>query len=71
MTHTDLTHRHAHSVHPAAPRFSLLNALAVWRSRRALARLDDRALDDIGVSAHRAEIEANKPIWDVPTNWRY
>ena len=51
-------------------RFSLSQALAVWRSRRALARLDARALKDIGLSADRAAREASKPVWDVPSTWR-
>ena len=40
--------------------------LAVWGQRRALARLDDRALADIGLSRGQAEAEAARPLWDVP-----
>jgi len=54
----------------AAPRFSLLTMMSVWRSRRALARLDAHALEDIGISAKRALTESSKPIWDVPATWR-
>lgn len=56
----------------AAPqhRFSLRTALAVWRSRRALARLDTHRLDDIKVSPRAAAQEVQKPIWDVPSTWR-
>ena len=39
-----------------------------WRSlasqRRALARLDDEALKDIGVSRADATREAKRPFWD-------
>ncbi len=48
---------------------SPLTYIAVWRSRRALAALDARALDDIGVSAQAAAKEAAKPIWDAPQTW--
>ncbi len=41
----------------------------VWRSRRALERLDSRQLDDIGLSITEARHEAEKPLWDVPQNW--
>jgi uncharacterized protein YjiS (DUF1127 family) len=41
--------------------------LACWlqrcRQRRALARLDDRLLRDIGVTAADAAAEAAKPFW--------
>ena len=70
MALTDITTRHTHAHRPTTQGFSLLSALAVWRSRRALARLDARALDDIGVTARHAAHEAAKPIWDVPATWR-
>ena len=57
---------------PARP--SLLATLthmhAVWRQRQALKKLDDRALNDIGVSRAQASIEADRPIWDAPETWR-
>ncbi len=37
--------------------------LARQRQRKALGRLDDRLLADIGVSRQAAEQEAAKPIW--------
>ena len=55
---------------PARPAFSLFTALAVWRSRRALARLDAARLEDIGITRERAKREAEKPVWDVPATWR-
>lgn len=57
-----------------APRMSLLQRLASYaklqRSRRALARLDDCALSDIGLSVTEAHTEARRPFWDAPSNWR-
>ena len=44
--------------------------LGLWGQRRALARLDARALDDIGVSPEAAAAEAARPVWDVPAGWR-
>jgi len=45
-------------------------AFGVWRERRALARLSDTQLSDIGVSRAQAKAEAKRPIWDVPVTWR-
>lgn len=70
MALTDFNTRTAFAAAPKASRFSLTHMLAVWRSRHALAKLDARALDDIGVSARNAADEAAKPIWDVPATWR-
>ena len=36
----------------------------ISRERAALARLDERALKDIGVSRGEAEAEADRPFWD-------
>lgn len=44
------------------------------QTRRALARLDDRLLADIGVSREQAADEAAQPYWRVtgglPHDWR-
>ncbi|MDT8856675.1 DUF1127 domain-containing protein [Paracoccaceae bacterium Fryx2] len=40
------------------------------RQRDALARLDDHALEDIGLTRDEAFAEANRPLWDVPNAWR-
>jgi uncharacterized protein YjiS (DUF1127 family) len=40
-------------------------ALERHRQRRALAELDDRLLDDIGITRSQATIEANRPLWSV------
>jgi uncharacterized protein YjiS (DUF1127 family) len=42
---------------------AVLNLLHRDRDRRALQRLDDRLLLDIGVSRGEVEMEANKPFW--------
>jgi uncharacterized protein YjiS (DUF1127 family) len=55
--------------HPFSARIDLARRLAIWRSRRDLARLDARALDDIGVSRKAAEKEASRTLWDVPATW--
>lgn len=65
---------HARSSRHTLPRFPILGALeafaALARQRRALARLDDAALSDIGVSRGDAQTEAARPVWDAPANWR-
>lgn len=47
----------------------LAAATALYRQRRALARLDTRALRDIGVTTGAAHVEAARPVWDMPSNW--
>jgi uncharacterized protein YjiS (DUF1127 family) len=34
-----------------------------WQQRQALLDLEDRLLDDIGITREEAEREARKPIW--------
>lgn len=67
MAHTDLS---SAGFRRRASRPSLLSILTLWRSRRALDRLDAAALRDIGLDREAAEKEAKRPIWDVPANWR-
>ncbi len=38
------------------------------RERAQLARLDERALNDIGISRAQADYEAGRAIWDLPTD---
>lgn len=49
---------------------TLRTAFAAWRQRRALQTLDDHARRDLGLSESEIHIEAARPIWDVPQNWR-
>ncbi|MEH3023853.1 MAG: DUF1127 domain-containing protein [Pseudomonas oryzihabitans] len=44
----------------------LSRALEVSRQRRALYRLDDAALSDLGLSRADAWQEADKPFWEQP-----
>lgn len=55
---------------PAPRQISIRSFLALWRSRRALAKLDARALDDIGITSEAAQIEARRGVWDVPETWK-
>lgn len=69
-----ITHSNAHtlSVHRVGLKgvfARLLLAHAAWRQRRALARLDDAALQDIGISRSEALSESSRPVWDVPAHW--
>jgi uncharacterized protein YjiS (DUF1127 family) len=49
-------------------RFTKSRALA--RQRRALARLDDARLADLGLTRADVAKEIAQPVWDVPHNWR-
>jgi len=50
-------------------RVAILDLFLVARQRRHLARLDEKALDDIGLSRSEAQTEANRRLWDVPSHW--
>lgn len=56
----------------AVPR--LLLSLLAWRhearQKARLRLLDDRLLQDIGVTRAEAEAEADRPLWDSPAHWR-
>ena len=45
-------------------------SLSTHRQRRALTRLDDHLLRDIGITRDQAEAEANTPLWDAPRHWK-
>lgn len=60
-----LIETHRTTAAPRAP-LSLIARLGVWRSRRALGRLDARLLDDIGISAEEARKETQRSFWDAP-----
>lgn len=49
---------------------TLLNAIDLHAQRRALGKLTDDQLADIGLDRTSAQSEAKRPIWDVPANWR-
>jgi uncharacterized protein YjiS (DUF1127 family) len=48
----------------------LMEIVAVSRSRKQLALLDDRLLHDIGLTRDQALTEASRPGWDAPSHWK-
>lgn len=50
--------------------FGLMDYIALWRQRRALAAMDARQLADIGITRDQARTEAARPFWDVPSHWQ-
>ncbi len=52
---------------PRLPLHALLATLSLWyqraRSRRQLARLDERLLADVGISPSERQAELDKPFW--------
>ncbi|MEM9435089.1 MAG: DUF1127 domain-containing protein [Pseudomonadota bacterium] len=50
-------------------RIGLREYLSLYRERRALSHLDDHLLQDIGISRHDAQTEAERPVWDAPQRW--
>ena len=67
MTHIEQCSSFAFSSRSAA---SLRHLYNVWRSRRALAALDEAALKDVGLTRDEAQREATRPFWDAPNTWR-
>ncbi|WP_170409559.1 DUF1127 domain-containing protein [Ruegeria atlantica] len=49
---------------------SLQDVFSLLRQRQTLAKLDDRALEDIGITREQAEAEASRSIWDAPDFWQ-
>ncbi len=47
----------------ALVRSRLAQAWRNYTSRRDLAALDDRMLQDLGISRAQAQFEVNKPVW--------
>lgn len=58
-----------HASAPRSGRPAILNMIAVWKQRRQLRALDDRALNDIGITRQDALTEASRPVWNVPMHW--
>ncbi|MEL6218311.1 MAG: hypothetical protein AAFR79_07575 [Pseudomonadota bacterium] len=54
----------------AMPRANIRMPIGEWirvaRERRALAKLDHRALIDMGIDPTAARIESERPFWDLP-----
>jgi uncharacterized protein YjiS (DUF1127 family) len=63
------------SAHRAAPARSgnlfarLTQRLELQRQRAQLARLDDAALADLGLTRAEAIAESQRGFWDAPTCW--
>lgn len=53
----------------AEKRAALRMRLEQRRQRRALTRLSDHLLTDIGLTRAEAEREARRMLWDVPGHW--
>nr|WP_255552327.1 DUF1127 domain-containing protein [Maritimibacter dapengensis] len=50
-----------------SPLTLVARARAARRERRALAKLDDHLLDDIGLTRRAAWSEAKRPFWELPS----
>ena len=56
-----------HNCHPVRTRrYTLTEIIEVHRQRRALARLNAHALEDVGITRDEAMAEARRPFWDLP-----
>jgi uncharacterized protein YjiS (DUF1127 family) len=55
---------------PARLLAGLARRAQLRRSRRALLRLDDHLLRDVGLSRHDADVEAARSEWQAPLHWR-
>ncbi len=48
-----------------ATRAGIATYFAVWAERRALARLSDSRLKDLGLSTEQVAAEVARPFWDI------
>lgn len=49
---------------------TVLSMFRLRKSRADLRGLDPHLLRDIGLTEDDAKREADRPVWDVPSNWR-
>ena len=50
----------------SAPTPSISRMFTVWQERRALSRMSESRLRDLGISPMDAATEAARPFWDLP-----
>lgn len=67
---TDLTAAHV-SHRPRTRYTGVFGYLDLYRQRRALAKMDNAQLVDLGLSRAEAQAEAARPLWDAPNHWQY
>ena len=67
---TDFTAAHVTN-NRLSRRTGLFGYLDLYRQRRALAKMDDAQLVDLGLTRDEAQAEAARPIWDAPNHWQY
>lgn len=61
--------RATHAKRPSVLK-SVVRHLDAWKQRRALARLDQSRLDDLGLTREQALTESRRSFWDAPRTWR-
>jgi uncharacterized protein YjiS (DUF1127 family) len=58
------------SARPRRARLGLRHVFALWKQRRALARMEDWQRQDLGLSEHDIAVESRRAPWDAPETWR-
>ncbi|WP_205910831.1 DUF1127 domain-containing protein [Paroceanicella profunda] len=73
MNTTSLSRRHAQRKVRRGAGWSLFGLLRRWMEvsaqRRRLEHLDDRTLEDIGITRDDARAEASRRFWDLPRSY--
>jgi uncharacterized protein YjiS (DUF1127 family) len=67
-TNTPAIAAHTFSIKAVFNAISTLREVA--KQRRALGKLDASRLEDLGITAHAAKAEADKPFWSAPNHWK-
>ncbi len=66
---TDFTSSAIHS-RPANRKSGIMGYVDLYHQRRALAKLDNARLADLGLSRQEADVEAGRAFWDAPQHWK-
>ncbi|MCP5075317.1 MAG: DUF1127 domain-containing protein [Rhodobacteraceae bacterium] len=69
MTHA-VTHHHENPLRGFMQIPGLGRMISLYAERRALAKLNETALKDIGLTRREAKLEAERAPWDAPAHWR-